>query len=66
MSNLKEVDEQTDANLKLIVNVYDGVEDLIDSGNFSVTPNVSVYTVARCNKFICLSMCSLLKTQCLC
>ena len=46
VSNLDEDDEQTEDNLDLIATVYDSVEDLIDSGNFFVTTNVSIHTLA--------------------
>ena len=44
VSNLDEVDEQSEANLDLIVNVYDNiVGNLIDKdSNFSVSTNVSL------------------------
>ncbi len=41
VSNLDETDEQSEANLDLIVNVYDNiVGNLIDTNNFSVSTNV--------------------------
>ena len=44
VSNLDETDEQSEANLELIVNVYDNiVGNLIDKdSNFSVSTNVSL------------------------
>ena len=46
VSNLDEVDEQSEANLDLIVNVYDNiVGNLIDTTNFSVSTNVSQHNL---------------------
>lgn len=41
VSNLNEQDEQSEDNLNLVVNVYGQIDSLIESGNISVSPNVS-------------------------
>ncbi len=50
VSNLDETDEQSEANLELIADVYDNiVENLIDTTNFSVSTNVSLRQQSKTN-----------------
>lgn len=42
VNNLDEPDEQSDSNLGIIANVYSRIDELVESGNLSVTEQVSL------------------------
>lgn len=55
VENLNEDDEQSPDNLDIIANIYDDIDDLVMSGNLTVTNSVSVYELrAVCTVLVCI------------
>lgn len=55
VSNLDQKNEQSEDNLELVANVFEQIDTLIESGNISVSPNVSQ---SVCKDFLCILVCA--------